>query len=424
MRRISQLCKLTATVSVISVVCLACTQDGNHWAMHKPQQTQQDKTDSPTATSQEPALPKAEPTTTEPHPNPDPGSERDTRQTADESAQAVARFVSRLQSKSAATDTAASEELSAEQMTSGSASIMAMGVPEPLPESASGPFSKKPPQATEAPRVEAISIVTQADKPEEQQTETRALTTNESLDAAAVREEFSIRKYLSMLEDALRKDSANVDLQWQLSMLRMALGQDEKATSISDGIERERAELLCDAVVLSAEVRELLMDPSHPADETLAALELLRGKLQARAELSIPIVALCTRVQRFGIYDEMPPDQFVAHRRNSAALYTEIKNFVSRKLPDGQYETLLAGRLELLTDDGRLVWHHEEDSIKDISKQQREDFFVGWRVVFPPDLGPGDYVLKVILQDLLGGKANEAHVKISVEPQQLTSTSG
>jgi hypothetical protein len=55
-------------------------------------------------------------------------------------------------------------------------------------------------------------------------------------------------------------------------------------------------------------------------------------------------------------------------------------------------------------------------------ERRREDFFLAQLVTFPADLAPGDYVLKVMLQDLLGGKANEAHTAFSVAERQLTST--
>ncbi len=342
----------------------------------------------------------------------------------------VSDFIHRLQRKARADSDRVAESpdvaaASAEYVPTGTASTsanMAVALPEPGQEEQWALPPKKPTEATEAPRVEAVTIVGAVPGPEEE-AETRTLSTNEPLDATAVAEEFSIRKYIKMLEDALQTDPADVELQWLLSTMRLVMGEKDKATEISHEIAREPAELLRDAVRLFADMRQLLVDPSHPADETLVALEALRTKLRERAELVIPAVALCTRVRTFGVYDEMPPGQLTAYQTNRTVVYTEVKNFVSKKLADGQYETLLAGRLELLTRDGRLVWHHEESSIKEVSKQRREDFFLAQLVTFPPDLSPGDYVLKVMIQDLLGGKANEAHVEFSIGQPQLSSTS-
>jgi hypothetical protein len=167
-------------------------------------------------------------------------------------------------------------------------------------------------------------------------------------------------------------------------------------------------------------VRRVLNDPAYPADSVLAQLDGLREKLSTRAELEIPVVALCTRVMTFGVYDEMSPDQLAPYQTNRAIVYSEIRNFASRTDSDGKYETLLTGKLELLTKEGRSIWRHEEPEIKDMSKQRRGDFFLAQLVSFPADLAPGDYVLKVMIQDKLAGKANEGRLEFAVKGTQFT----
>lgn len=412
MKRLGQLMVLGA---VVAVAVEGCTQVDGRWVSQDQASRQQEVAETDSSV----------PGLIEPMNEPAPTAVA----IADEPAEDVSDFVRRLQmqeQQGGNVDSGSTTENApdvVEDTSIGSAHTSAnrgVAIPQPEQEGDFLALRKKPAQATEAPRVEAVSIVTTLPGSDEQ-ADPKTLSTNEPLDATAVAEEFSIRKYTTMLEEALEDDPADVELQWLLSTMRLVMGDDDKATAISEEIAQEPAELLRDAIRLFADMRRLLVDPSHPADETLAALELLRTKLRERAELVIPVVALCTRVRTFGVYDEMQPDLFEAHQVNRTVVYTEVKNFVSKKLEDGQYETLLAGRLELLTRDGQLVWHHEEESIKEVSKQHREDFFLAQLVTFPANLVQGDYVLKVMIQDLLGGKANESHIEFSIGERSITS---
>ena len=404
------------------IIGTGCDGTRNSWGAH-PQSADGPSVADKTVAMEGPAPQEPAPAVTEPAVPPETA--------ADGSTAAVADFVRRLQTKKedlpaanagpAGSDTAVATAPT-DAASAGAASTTAnMAMEIPAPGSAADPF-KKSPQATQTPRIESVSIVATAPEPAEPTAEAKTLSTNEPLDAAAVVQEFSIRKYISMLEEALKTNPADVELQWLLSTMRLVMGDNDKATELSKDIARESAELLSDSVRLFADVRRLLVDPSHPADETLAAVENMRAKLQQRAELIIPVVALCSRVRTFGVYDLMPTDQFLAHQANRTVVYTEVKNFVSKRLDDGTYQTRLAGRLELLSKDGSLVWQHEENAIEEVSRQRREDFFLAQLVALPADLAAGDYVLKVILQDLLGGKANEAQVEFKVAERQLSST--
>ena len=72
----------------------------------------------------------------------------------------------------------------------------------------------------------------------------------------------------------------------------------------------------------------------------------------------------------------------------------------------------------MLTASGQSLWRHDEPEIIDLSRQQREDFFLAQMITLPATLGPGEYVLKVTIQDALSGKSNQA-----ILPFTLGSTS-
>ena len=104
----------------------------------------------------------------------------------------------------------------------------------------------------------------------------------------------------------------------------------------------------------------------------------------------------------------MADTEFVAGRGSQTIVYCEIRNFRSEQANDGSYRTVLATRLELLTDAGASVWQHEEPEIVDACRRRRSDFFIAQRVTLPPTLAAGRYVLKVLVEDKLSGKASEA----------------
>ena len=126
------------------------------------------------------------------------------------------------------------------------------------------------------------------------------------------------------------------------------------------------------------------------------------------------MVALCRKVVTFGVYEEIPHEGFVTGRPIPAIVYSEIRNLRSEPEADGRFRTSLATRLELLTSDGKPVWEHEEPGIADLCRRRRTDFFIAQRVVLPPLLAAGEYVIKVLVEDKLSGKANEATHRFAV----------
>jgi hypothetical protein len=167
--------------------------------------------------------------------------------------------------------------------------------------------------------------------------------------------------------------------------------------------------MLLSATVSSMEAcGRVLTARAAGAGDALSSVDSLRTVLRDNAGLAIPVVALCSKVTTFGIYDELPPGALLPRRPNRAIVYCEIKNFKPDQDESGHYHTRLSNRLELFTSDGRSLWVQEESKIEDVSKQQREDFFLAQLVTFPASVEPGEHILKVSVTDELGGSTNEA----------------
>ena len=240
-------------------------------------------------------------------------------------------------------------------------------------------------------------------------------TTNSPLSATdPPRGKLSVDQWMAALAERTQEHPEDTVAQWELRLLQLAIGDEEAARTPSEDASSETAELLCRLIEAIIATRDALEHPVTASEAALGAVEALRTPLQEQADLQIPTVALCTRVQTFGVYDEMPSGALVANRPNRAIVYIEIGNFLSEQTDDGRYRTMLSDELEILTPDGRSVWHKEEPSIVDLSRRRRHDFFLAQIIDLPNTLGPGEYVLKVSMQDDLSGKSNQAIHRFSI----------
>ncbi|HUU82892.1 MAG TPA: hypothetical protein VM243_05240 [Phycisphaerae bacterium] len=208
---------------------------------------------------------------------------------------------------------------------------------------------------------------------------------------------------------------------WELRMLQLAVGDDQAVREVPASVSAEYAGLLGGLTEVLLAGRAALDNPVTASNAALEAVNDLRNVLRARSDLLIPVVALCTRVQTFGVYEELPADALLPHRPNRAIVYVEIRNFLSEESSNGQYRTVLSDELELLTASGQSVWRHEEPEIVDLCRRQREDFFLAQMVTLPATLGPGEYVLKVTVQDALSGKSNQAMLRFTLNSTSLAA---
>jgi hypothetical protein len=176
----------------------------------------------------------------------------------------------------------------------------------------------------------------------------------------------------------------------------------ELLTTLLDGLSNFRNGLRAEANMLES--------------RKVAPLLEMADRLRAQAELSIPTALLCTKVERFGVYEPMQPAQFKAGAPNEAILYCEVANF-SSQLGDGrQWETRLKHECVLYSETGLNVWHTTADPVTDQSRNRRHDFHVVRRLKVPA-VPVGRYLLKVTVTDLQVNRVAEATVPIQVVAQ-------
>ena len=139
------------------------------------------------------------------------------------------------------------------------------------------------------------------------------------------------------------------------------------------------------------------------------AVQDLRNRLVVEPALSIPTVAMCTRVVNFGKYDEIEPRRFLANGNSQFALYVELENFVSELSKDEEWVTEISLEVRIYADrDGVLAAKDDWQLAVDVAKHKRSDFYIAHLVELPNSLGVGKYNLKVRVRDERSGSIAES----------------
>jgi len=221
-------------------------------------------------------------------------------------------------------------------------------------------------------------------------------------------------KFSRRIKDYPRDVSAHLDYQLlqflldqpapQLSALSSLPSEDrELITALIDGLSNFRNALRADRNMLLSRKIKPLLDVAE--------------RLRSQADLTIPTIALCTRVQGFGNYEPIEPARFAAGREHPAIVYCEIANFTSHLNDRQQWETRLTWDMTLYTEQGMSVWTDKTEQITDSSRNRRHDFFVRKVIKLPGTLTIGRYVLKVSIVDTQSNRVAEASVPIVIAAQ-------
>jgi hypothetical protein len=170
-----------------------------------------------------------------------------------------------------------------------------------------------------------------------------------------------------------------------------------------DGVSNFRTGVRQDAnMLLSKKIRPLLD---------------MADRLRSEAELSVPTVALCKRVDGYGKFEPVDPPRFPAGRENATIVYCEIENFESHMNEKRLWQTQLTQQVTLFTETGMLVWKDQMRPVTDECRNRRHDFFLYDLVKLPGNLTIGRYLLKVSIEDQLAHRVAEATLPVEIVGQ-------
>jgi hypothetical protein len=138
--------------------------------------------------------------------------------------------------------------------------------------------------------------------------------------------------------------------------------------------------------------------------------------LNAKAPLSLPVVALCREVTQFGVYNPIDPPSFEAGRETPTIVYCEVDHFRSEPTGDRQWRTKLTYEASLYSgsDQAVSVITRKPASVIDLCRNRRRDFFLADRLTIPASLPAGRYVLKVTVVDDLANRVAESTIPVTI----------
>lgn len=206
----------------------------------------------------------------------------------------------------------------------------------------------------------------------------------------------------------------------RLRYLYLAEGRLEKAKAPPVGLDPDRAVLLMKWLSAAVTVEQSLQDPSQVSAETASAIRDLQDWASDHADLEITRLVLCTRIHSYGRFDPIPEGFLASGRTNQAFVYCEVRNFGSEMTAGGKYRTRIAHHLELLTPQGHSVWKDAEQmEVADECLNRRHDFFFNRLFELPRGINPGQYILKITVEDKIKLRVDEATLPLEIKPSGL-----
>ena len=133
--------------------------------------------------------------------------------------------------------------------------------------------------------------------------------------------------------------------------------------------------------------------------------------LAAVSNLEVRSVAFCTQVDGYGTFKKFAKNQFQAGQ--DILLYCEIDNVAAEKVKGG-FETQLQGSYEIRDPQGRLITDQDLPMEPEVCMNHRRDYFIVYRIYMPSQMQPGNYELRLTIEDKKGGKYGHSTASFEV----------
>lgn len=204
----------------------------------------------------------------------------------------------------------------------------------------------------------------------------------------------------------VERDPRDVSAQLDAAILAYLREEPSPNAAAIAGLPQEDREIISAAVDALVNFRAgVRTDPNLMYSARVRPFAELSDRLRLRSELAVPVVAMTSRVDSYGVYEPMP--QVISTRTETVTvLYTEVANFTSRLTETRMWETRLSAELGLFDASGRQVWSYKPPLKVDLCRNRRTDFFVSSLVRIPPQPA-GRYVLKATVRDENVGRVAE-----------------
>ncbi len=218
-------------------------------------------------------------------------------------------------------------------------------------------------------------------------------------------------QFLSRVNDQ-PKNLAN---QLELQLARLLRNESVPAMADLSALAGEDRELIAAVGDALANFRNIVRnDPSPLASEKARPFIEMADRIRARSDLSVQSVNLCSSVKAYGNYEPIEPMQFVAGNPSMSVFYCEVDGFLSQINEKQLWESRLSLELRLYNEAGMQLWRVAPETVIDISRKRRRDFFIAKRIQLPSRLAPGAYMLKATIRDLQANRVAESTLQVSI----------
>lgn len=224
----------------------------------------------------------------------------------------------------------------------------------------------------------------------------------------------SIERMIETKREEVLANPNNVQKQVALRMLYLANGQPKKALAEIPNTHapvQEILERLMDVNVAATTCSG--RDTSADATKLLSEVEQLREFLVGYADLKIANVKLVREVSSFGVYQEITPRVFPAGQKTKFIVYCELANYKTLPTEDTKYRVLLSEKITVLNKRGDKVFETTDD-ISHRSQSPFYDLYLVRLVELPATQPPGEYVVRVTIEDKQAAKVAEGQIDLTL----------
>lgn len=206
------------------------------------------------------------------------------------------------------------------------------------------------------------------------------------------------------LKDKPKDLSAHLDYQ----LLQLVRGKPVPQLDVVSSLDAEDRQVLSAVLDAMTNFRgNVRGNPNMLMAKKVQPLMEMQDRLGG-ANLRVSNLALCRKVDGFGIYDKLTTDRLDPGRSQPVIVYCEVENFTSQYSSDRKlWETSLSEEITVYDATGQRVWIDRRQSTTDACRTRRRDFSLA-KMIRLPALAPGRYTITVSIQDEQAQKIAEA----------------
>ncbi|MFN7736372.1 MAG: hypothetical protein ACK5O8_09655 [Pirellula sp.] len=134
--------------------------------------------------------------------------------------------------------------------------------------------------------------------------------------------------------------------------------------------------------------------------------------LASISNLEVRSVAFCKQVDGYGVTERFPKYQFTPDQ--DVLLYCEVDNVAAERVKGG-YETQLQGNYEICDSKGNRITEQLLPMEPEVCQNHRRDYFIVYKIYMPQQVAPGNYQLRLNIEDRKSKKFGQSTVDFEIK---------